>query len=165
MTAGYYRRSSIWSCGRPPEKYFREVVVAANGRALEVGVGPGLNFPLYGKQVKIIFGIDPSRRLLAIARGRAAAAGGPRASCRRQRPRFLSLTIGRYRGDDLDAKDFRVEERKSISGSGRRRGACLSRSTVPRVATDPRGDKGNPNKRIRIPPAVVRTNLSGVWRS
>jgi ubiquinone/menaquinone biosynthesis C-methylase UbiE len=56
-------------------KYRREVVAAANGRVLEVGVGSGLNFPLYGKQVEIVFGIDPSPRLLAIARRRAAAAG------------------------------------------------------------------------------------------
>lgn len=56
-------------------KYRREVVAAASGRVLEVGVGSGLNFPLYGKQVEIIFGIDPSPRLLAIARRRAAIAG------------------------------------------------------------------------------------------
>ncbi len=56
-------------------KYRREVVAAASGRVLEVGVGSGLNFPLYGKQVEVIFGIDPSPRLLAIARRRAAAAG------------------------------------------------------------------------------------------
>ena len=57
------------------QKYRREVVAAANGRVLEVGVGSGLNFSLYGKQVEIVFGIDPSPRLLAIARRRAAAAG------------------------------------------------------------------------------------------
>ena len=56
-------------------KYRREVVAAASGRVLEVGVGSGLNFPLYGKQVEIVFGIDPSPRLLAIARQRAAIAG------------------------------------------------------------------------------------------
>jgi ubiquinone/menaquinone biosynthesis C-methylase UbiE len=56
------------------EKYRREVITAANGRVLEVGVGSGLNFPLYGKQVEIVFGIDPSPRLLAIAHRRAAAA-------------------------------------------------------------------------------------------
>lgn len=56
-------------------KYRREVVATASGRVLEVGVGSGLNFPLYGKQVEIVFGIDPSPRLLAIARRRAAAAG------------------------------------------------------------------------------------------
>jgi ubiquinone/menaquinone biosynthesis C-methylase UbiE len=57
------------------EKYRREVVAAAIGRVLEVGVGSGLNFPHYGKQVEIVFGIDPSPRLLAIARRRADAAG------------------------------------------------------------------------------------------
>jgi ubiquinone/menaquinone biosynthesis C-methylase UbiE len=57
------------------EKYRREVVAAAGGRVLEVGVGSGLNFPLYGKQVEIVFGIDPSPRLLALAHRRADAAG------------------------------------------------------------------------------------------
>ena len=38
-------------------KYRREVVAAAIGRVLEVGVGSGLNFPLYDKQVEIVFGI------------------------------------------------------------------------------------------------------------
>jgi ubiquinone/menaquinone biosynthesis C-methylase UbiE len=57
------------------EKYRRELVGAATGRVLEVGVGSGLNFPLYGKQVATVLGIDPSPRLLAIARRRAAAAG------------------------------------------------------------------------------------------
>jgi ubiquinone/menaquinone biosynthesis C-methylase UbiE len=57
------------------QTYRREVVTAASGRVLEVGVGSGLNFPLYGKQVEIVFGIDPSPRLLAIARQRAATAG------------------------------------------------------------------------------------------
>jgi ubiquinone/menaquinone biosynthesis C-methylase UbiE len=56
-------------------KYRREVVAAASGRVLEVGVGSGLNFPQYGKEVEVVFGIDPSPRLLAIARQRAAAAG------------------------------------------------------------------------------------------
>jgi ubiquinone/menaquinone biosynthesis C-methylase UbiE len=42
---------------------------------LEVGVGSGLNLSLYGKKVEIVFGIDPSLRLLAIARRRAATAG------------------------------------------------------------------------------------------
>jgi ubiquinone/menaquinone biosynthesis C-methylase UbiE len=60
---------------RQLEKYRRAVVAGASGRVLEVGVGSGLNFPLYGKQVEIVFGIDPSPRLLAIARRRAAAAG------------------------------------------------------------------------------------------
>ena len=57
------------------QKYRREVVAAASGRVLEVGVGSGLNFPLYGRQVEIVFGIDPSPGLLAIARRRAVVAG------------------------------------------------------------------------------------------
>jgi SAM-dependent methyltransferase len=57
------------------EKYRREVVAAASGCVLEVGVGSGLNFSLYGKQVETVVGIDPSPRLLAIARRRADAAG------------------------------------------------------------------------------------------
>jgi len=60
---------------RQLEKYRRQIVSAASGRVLEVGVGSGLNFALYGKQVETIFGIDPSLRLLTLARRRAAAAG------------------------------------------------------------------------------------------
>src|ERR1039457_1757643 len=86
------------------QKYRREVVTAANGRVLEVRVGSGLNFSLYGKQVEIVFGIDPSPRLLAIARRRAAAAG--------VRTEFLQGVCdrdpfreqyGRHGLDDLDA--------------------------------------------------------------
>ena len=58
-------------------KYRRAVVAGAHGRVLEVGVGSGLNFPLYGKQVELVCGIDPSPRLLAIAHRRAAASGVP----------------------------------------------------------------------------------------
>ena len=57
------------------KKYRGEVVGAASGRVLEVGVGSGLNFPFYGTQVEIVFGIDPSPRLLAVARRRATEAG------------------------------------------------------------------------------------------
>ena len=57
------------------EKYRHEVVATAYGRVLEVGVGSGLNFPLYSKQVETVVGIDPSPRLLAIAHRRADAAG------------------------------------------------------------------------------------------
>ena len=58
-------------------KYRRAAVVAARGRVLEIGVGSGLNFALYGKQVEFVYGIDPSPRLLSIARRRAAASGVP----------------------------------------------------------------------------------------
>jgi ubiquinone/menaquinone biosynthesis C-methylase UbiE len=41
-------------------KYRREVVAAAGGRVLEVGVGSGLNLALYGEQVETVVGLDPS---------------------------------------------------------------------------------------------------------
>ncbi len=58
-------------------KYRGAVVGGARGRVLEVGVGSGLNFPFYGHQVERVFGLDPSPRLLAIARRRAEAAKVP----------------------------------------------------------------------------------------
>jgi ubiquinone/menaquinone biosynthesis C-methylase UbiE len=58
-------------------KYRRTVVAAARGRVLEIGVGSGLNLPLYGEQVELVYGIDPSPRLLSIARRRAAASSVP----------------------------------------------------------------------------------------
>jgi ubiquinone/menaquinone biosynthesis C-methylase UbiE len=58
-------------------KYRRTVVAAARGRVLEIGVGSGLNLPLYGKNVELVYGIDPSPRLLAIARRRALASPVP----------------------------------------------------------------------------------------
>jgi hypothetical protein len=42
-------------------KYRREVVAAAQGRVLEVGIGSGLNFSYYGKQVEIVLGLDLPR--------------------------------------------------------------------------------------------------------
>ena len=56
-------------------KYRRAVAAAARGRVLEIGVGSGLNFSHYRDGVDIVFGIDPSARLLAMARRRAASAG------------------------------------------------------------------------------------------
>jgi ubiquinone/menaquinone biosynthesis C-methylase UbiE len=60
---------------RQLEKYRSELIAAATGRVLEIGIGSGLNFTSYGKQVQLVIGIDPSPRLLAMARRRAAAAG------------------------------------------------------------------------------------------
>ena len=58
-------------------KYRRAVVAGARGRVLEIGVGSGLNFSLYGKDAELVYGIDPSPQLLAIARRRAAASPIP----------------------------------------------------------------------------------------
>lgn len=47
------------------------VVGAAEGRVLEVGIGSGLNLPLYGAAVREVVGVDPSEALLRRA-GQAA---------------------------------------------------------------------------------------------
>jgi ubiquinone/menaquinone biosynthesis C-methylase UbiE len=55
----------------------RRVTGAAEGRVLEVGIGSGLNLPLYGLTVREVIGLDPSPELLLMARNRAAAASVP----------------------------------------------------------------------------------------
>jgi ubiquinone/menaquinone biosynthesis C-methylase UbiE len=55
----------------------RRVIGAAEGRVLEIGIGSGLNLPLYGLTVREVIGLDPSPELLLMARDRAAAAAVP----------------------------------------------------------------------------------------
>ena len=50
------------------------VIDAAEGRVLEIGLGSGLNLPLYGRQVRSVIGLEPSPELLRMARERAVAA-------------------------------------------------------------------------------------------
>jgi len=57
--------------------YRARVVPAAQGRVLEVGVGSGLNLPFYSKDAERVFGLDPSPRLLAMARRAAGCAAVP----------------------------------------------------------------------------------------
>jgi ubiquinone/menaquinone biosynthesis C-methylase UbiE len=47
--------------------YRLRAVSAASGRVLEVGIGSGLNLPLYGAGAGEIIGLDPSAKLLAMA--------------------------------------------------------------------------------------------------
>ncbi|MBO0739724.1 MAG: class I SAM-dependent methyltransferase [Alphaproteobacteria bacterium] len=57
---------------------FRQRVIgAAEGRVLEIGIGSGLNCPLYGNAVKWVIGLEPSSGLLRMARARAEAAPAP----------------------------------------------------------------------------------------
>ncbi|MBN8902659.1 MAG: phospholipid methyltransferase [Rhodospirillales bacterium 69-11] len=57
---------------------FRQRVIgAAQGRVLEIGIGSGLNFPLYGAGVKSVIGLEPVSELLNMARRRAEAAATP----------------------------------------------------------------------------------------
>lgn len=55
----------------------KRVIGAAQGRVLEIGIGSGLNFPLYGAGVKSVIGLEPSSELLNMARPRAEAAVAP----------------------------------------------------------------------------------------
>jgi len=48
--------------------YRARVVPAAQGRVLEIGIGSGLNLAYYGTAVEQIIGLDPSPKLLAMAR-------------------------------------------------------------------------------------------------
>jgi ubiquinone/menaquinone biosynthesis C-methylase UbiE len=48
--------------------YRGRVVPAAEGRVLEIGIGSGLNLPFYSRNVQHVIGLDPSPKLLAMAR-------------------------------------------------------------------------------------------------
>jgi ubiquinone/menaquinone biosynthesis C-methylase UbiE len=48
--------------------YRGRVVPAAEGRVLEVGIGSGLNLPFYSRNVRHVIGLDPSPKLLSMAR-------------------------------------------------------------------------------------------------
>jgi len=47
--------------------YRERVIRAARGQVLEIGVGSGLNLPLYGRAVDRVCGLDPSPELLRLA--------------------------------------------------------------------------------------------------
>lgn len=49
-------------------EYRSRVVPAAEGRVLEIGIGSGLNLPFYSRNVASVIGLDPSPKLLAMAR-------------------------------------------------------------------------------------------------
>lgn len=59
------------------DHYREEVIVAAKGEVLEIGVGSGLNLPLYGNAVHGICAIEPSPELLRLAGNRAGASPVP----------------------------------------------------------------------------------------
>jgi ubiquinone/menaquinone biosynthesis C-methylase UbiE len=57
--------------------YRSRVVPAAEGRVLEIGVGSGLNLPFYSAKVGHVIGLDPSPKLLSMARQAARPAMAP----------------------------------------------------------------------------------------
>jgi ubiquinone/menaquinone biosynthesis C-methylase UbiE len=55
----------------------QQTLASARGLVLEVGVGSGVNLPLYGPAVTRVVGLDPSPQLLRLASRRAADAVVP----------------------------------------------------------------------------------------
>lgn len=53
------------------------VAGSAEGRVLEIGIGSGLNLPLYGPNVSEVVGVDPSPALLSRARDAAGQCRAP----------------------------------------------------------------------------------------
>lgn len=76
---GFYRSQVVpWLLhramkNREATRQRRLLVPAASGRVLEIGIGSGLNLPFYGAAVSSVTGLEPSTKLLALARraGRA----------------------------------------------------------------------------------------------
>lgn len=56
--------------------YRDRVVPAAEGRVLEIGIGSGLNLPFYSQNVTRVIGLDPSPKLLSMARANVRAVSG-----------------------------------------------------------------------------------------
>jgi ubiquinone/menaquinone biosynthesis C-methylase UbiE len=64
-----------FTCGlKPAMKQRAKVVPLARGHVLEIGIGSGLNIPLYDpSRVEHLWGLDPSSEMWAIAQKNAAA--------------------------------------------------------------------------------------------
>jgi ubiquinone/menaquinone biosynthesis C-methylase UbiE len=54
-----------------------QIIPAARGRVLEVGIGSGLNLPFYSSEVRELQGVDPSKELLQMAGEKAGATPFP----------------------------------------------------------------------------------------
>jgi ubiquinone/menaquinone biosynthesis C-methylase UbiE len=57
--------------------YRRRLVPEARGRVLEIGVGSGRNLPFYGSLATEVIGLDPSARLLEMARAALPESSAP----------------------------------------------------------------------------------------
>ena len=97
------------------------VVSAAEGRVLEIGIGSGLNLPFYGPRVLEILGLDPSPRLIEMARRKAQATAKPVAFIEASAEE-IPLETGQYRQfrHRLDA----LHDPAARAGGSRRCGRC-----------------------------------------
>jgi len=74
QNVGFYKDRIVphlvyWTMRNQQLRPYRErVVSAASGRVLEIGIGSGLNLDFYPQRVQQILGLDPSLRLLQMAR-------------------------------------------------------------------------------------------------
>ena len=59
------------------EDYRRRAIKNARGSVLEIGVGSGLNLPLYGPTIDRVCALDPALALLQLARRRTTGASIP----------------------------------------------------------------------------------------
>ncbi|RUW67020.1 class I SAM-dependent methyltransferase [Mesorhizobium sp. M4B.F.Ca.ET.049.02.1.2] len=57
--------------------YRERALSAAEGRALEIGIGSGLNLPFYSPRTSEILGLEPSPRLIAMAERAASGSSMP----------------------------------------------------------------------------------------
>jgi protein-L-isoaspartate O-methyltransferase len=64
-------------CDRGGGARRRLLIPAAEGRVLEIGIGSGLNLPFYSRNVARVIGLEPSPRLLAMARRVERTGNGP----------------------------------------------------------------------------------------
>lgn len=54
-------------------RYRSQIVPKAHGTVLEIGIGSGLNLPFYAAGVERLYGLDPSRELLVMARKKSGS--------------------------------------------------------------------------------------------